>query len=176
MFTLKSLRSDVTNEMIDLKVDNMTTVSAVKKMGSKSQKCDEVAREIWEWAIKSGNWITVSHIPGVEIVCADGESRKAHKQEIEWGLSQECFGEIEGRFKVTPQVDLFATRLNYKVKPFYAWKPDPEVDGCDAFTKFWGEKTFYAFPPFALLPKVIQKVKCDGAVGVIIAPVWKAQP
>ena len=162
--------------MIDLKVDNMTTVSAVKKMGSKSQKCDEVAREIWEWAIKSGNWITVSHIPGVEIVCADRESRKAHKQEIEWGLSQECFGEIEGRFKVTPQVDLFATRLNYKVKPFYAWKPDPEADGCDVFTKFWGGKTFYTFPPFALLPKVIQKVKCDRAVGVIIAPVWKAQP
>ena len=36
LFTLKSLCSDVTNEMIDLKVDNMTTVSAVKKMGSKS--------------------------------------------------------------------------------------------------------------------------------------------
>ena len=40
----------------------------------------------------------------------------------------------------------------------------------------FGVETFYAFPPFALLPKVIQKVKCDGAVGVIIAPVWKAQP
>ena len=135
LFTLKSLCTDVSNKTIDLKVDNRTAVAAVRKMGSKSRKCDLIAREIWEWAIESKNWITVSHIAGVENVCADRESRKAHKVEIEWGLSRKCFDMIGDKFKFAPQVDLFTARLNYKVKPFYAWKPDPEADGCDAFTK-----------------------------------------
>ena len=56
LFTLKALCSDVFNETIDIRVDNMTTVAAVKKMGSKSRECDLVAREIWEWAIKANNF------------------------------------------------------------------------------------------------------------------------
>ena len=109
-------------------------------------------------------------------MCADRESRRKHKQEIEWGLSQECFNWVMKELKFVPQVDLFATRLNCKLKPFYSWRPDPEAKGCDAFVADWGSERFYAFPPFALLPKVIQKVVHDKAVGVIIAPVWKAQP
>ena len=35
LFTLKSLCTDVSNKTIDLKVDNMTAVAAVRKMGSK---------------------------------------------------------------------------------------------------------------------------------------------
>ena len=100
-------------------------------MGSKSKVCDLVAREISEWAIGTNNWLTVSHIAGVENVCADRQSRRKHKQEIEWGLSQECVDWLMKKLKCMPQVDLFAISLKYKLKFFYSWRRDPEVEGRD---------------------------------------------
>ena len=62
------------------------------------------------------------------------------------------------------------------MEPFHALEPDPEAAGCDAFTQDWGKDQFYAFPPFAILAKVMQKVQVDRAFGIVIAPLWVTQP
>ena len=72
-------------------------------------------------------------------------------------------------FSITPGIDLFASHLNYQIKPFISYRPDPEAL-CVAFQVNWNPFFFYAFPPFSILGKVLQKVIVDGAEGIIILP------
>ena len=45
----------------------------------------------------------------------------------------------------------------------------------DAFTINWANLLFYAFPPFSLITKVLQKVEEDLAEGILIVPLWETQ-
>ena len=72
-------------------------------------------------------------------------------------------------------MDLFASRLNHKLETYVSWKPDPFATFIDAFTIVWGPHSFYAFPPFCLLSKCLQKISSNGATGILIAPVWPTQ-
>jgi hypothetical protein len=75
-----------------------------------------------------------------------------------------------------PQIDLFASRLNHKVQSYVAWRPDPQAVAKDAFTISWTELLFYAFPPFSLITRVLQKIREDSAEGFLVVPFWETQP
>ena len=40
----------------------------------------------------------------------------------------------------SPNIDLFASRLNYQLKPYVSWMPDQETCLVDAFTLDWGSR------------------------------------
>ena len=65
--------------------------------------------------------------------------------------------------------------LNYQLKPFVSWRPDPEAMAIDAFSLDWREQYFYAFPPFSLINRVLHKVEQDQSQGIIIVPMWNTQ-
>lgn len=46
----------------------------------------------------------------------------------------------------------------------------------DAFTLVWTKLDFYAFPPFALILRLLKKIQANQAEGVLIVPDWKSQP
>ena len=52
---------------------------------------------------------------------------------------------------------------------------DPNSPHVDAFTINWNGHKLYAFPPFSLLPRCLQKMSQDRAQGVLIAPLWPTQ-
>ena len=172
LYALRALCHQCSDAKISLKVDNTAAVGAIRNMGSRSPLCDGVIEEIWQWAQERNVWILVSHIPGVENVKADAVSRIRHNDELEWALAPTMFHHAMEKLKWTPNIDLFASRLNYKVKPFYSMRPDPEAAGCDAFTIDWQEHRFYAFPPFPLIQRVLRKIGEEGATGVIVVPNW----
>ena len=72
------------------------------------------------------------------------------------------------------ETDLFASRLNKQVDDSISWKPDPEARAVDAFFIVW-DKHFYAFPPFALIDRCLQKITQEEAEGVIIVLIWSTQ-
>uniref|UniRef100_T1IZ02 Uncharacterized protein n=1 Tax=Strigamia maritima TaxID=126957 RepID=T1IZ02_STRMM len=72
------------------------------------------------------------------------------------------------------EVDWFATRLNYKLPKFCAWGPDPMAWKVDAFAQNWSNIYGYAFPPFSLIPRIIQKMNRDQADLLIVVPLWPA--
>ena len=176
LYALRALCHQCSDAKISLKVDNTAAVGAIRNMGSRSPLCDGVIEEIWQWAQERNVWILVSHIPGVENVKADAASRIRHNDELEWALAPTMFHHAMEKLKWTPNIDLFASRLNYKVKPFYSMRPDPEAAGCDAFTIDWQEHRFYAFPPFPLIQRVLRKIGEEGATGVIVVPNWPTKP
>ena len=59
----------------------MTALSDVNHMGtSSSEKRNDLAKEIWSWCAQRNIWLTAVHIPGVENVTADKQSRQSHSQ------------------------------------------------------------------------------------------------
>ncbi|MCP3932071.1 MAG: hypothetical protein GY705_23610 [Bacteroidetes bacterium] len=142
-------------------------------MGGTKEPCNTLAREIWMWCYNNDNWITGSYLPGAKSTDADKESRSIHDN-MEWTLNQSLFDKIVGNFG-TPEVDLFASRLNHKLPSYFAWKPDPGAAAIDAFHENWSNIYFYAFPPFNLISRVLKKVVHDKAEGLIIVPFWPTQ-
>ena len=73
-------------------------------------------------------------------------------------------------------IDLFASRLNFQVKPYCAWQPDPYAFAIDCFLLDWGRwALIYAFPPFSLVNRVLQKIVQDQAEAVMVVPRWTTQ-
>ena len=121
---LKSLCGVFSEEHILVQSDNTTTVAYINAMGGiKSIPCNEMATMIWDWCLNHNIWLSAIHIPGSKNIQADKESREL-KESTEWSLSQEAFNAIQERWGMF-DIDLFATRLNFKVPQYVSWRPDP---------------------------------------------------
>ena len=173
---LRAFHSSLSGKHVCVRIDNMTAVADIGKMGtSHSRKRNSLTREIWDWCLKNDVFLTTSHIAGKSNLIADAESRKSRK-DLQWSLDQDIFDRGICRLGVKPNIDLFASRLNYKIKPFVSYQPDPEAELINAFTVSWKSYLFYAFPPFSVIPLVLQKIQSEKSTGVIVVPKWPTQP
>ena len=130
-----------------------------------------IASSIWELCLSFDFSIEAFHVPGVQNVCADRLSCK-HESSLEWKLHPTVFKWIAERH-YAPDIDLFASRLNYQVGRYVSWKPDPVALAMDAFSVVWSRLKPYLFPPFSLLGEVLQKLKVEEVPSaVVIAPDW----
>jgi len=153
--------------------DNTTTVCYINNMGgSKSRSCNEISRKIWNFALHKNNFLIAAHLPGNQNVLADRESR-VFNDRTEWMLQREAFHGLSKLWGPI-ETDLFASRLNKQVDDSISWNPDPEARAVDAFFIVW-DKHFYAFPPFALIDRCLQKITQEEAEGVIIVLIWSTQ-
>ena len=142
--------------------------------GSKSLELDRLAKDLWEWSISRKIWVSAGHIPGISNVNADEQSRHFNDKH-ESALNTGAFQKITAEHPELT-VDLFATRLNHKFDTYCFWKPDPGCSFVDAFSLNWHAFNFYAFPPFSLIPRCLQKINKDKATGILIVPLWPSQP
>lgn len=172
-FGLKCLTSDLSNCDILIRIDNTTAVSYINRMGGiQYPHLNSITREIWQYCEDRNIFLFASYINTKENVEADYQSRK---HTIEWELSDTAFQTIVTEFG-EPNIDLFASRTNNKCQHFISWKKDPDAIAVDAFTIKWSKYFFYAFPPFNLALRALQKIKIDRATGILVVPYWKSQP
>ena len=75
----------------------------------------------------------------------------------------------------TPEVDLFATRINAQVSTYVSWKPDPSATHINAFTLNWANKKVYAFPPFSMISRALKKLQEEEATVLMVLPLWPTQ-
>ena len=119
--------------------------------------------------------LKVRHIPGCLNVMADLLSRSDQVQSTEWSLHPQVFKQICQKW-ITPHVDLFATHLNHKLPLYVSPVPDPKAWDIDALNINWTGLTAYAYPPTALLHRVIQKIRQCYCLIIVIAPGWPGMP
>ena len=175
-FALKAFTTDIAHKHVKLMVDNTTVVTCINNMGtSHSIDINKLTKTIWLFCIDNNIWLTTAHIAGKYNTEADSESRKDRK-ETEWSLKRDIFLEAIKIMNIKPNMDLFASRLNYKIRPYASFTPDPEASVINAFSISWEKYTFYAFPPFCLILRTLQKIWHDKATGIIIVPCWPTQP
>lgn len=172
---LKYFGSHLKDCNILIRTDNTTALSYINRMGSvKFTDLNVLARSIWQWCENKNIWVFASYIPSDNNWQADRASRIL-PIETEWSLNDEIFALITTHFG-TPEIDLFASIDNRKCVRYISWLADPEAETIDAFTVSWTNFKFYAFPPFSLILRTLQKIVTDQATGILVVPLWKSQP
>ena len=162
------------NIHVQLQIDNTTAVAYINNMGgSKPIELNQLAFSVWERSTTRHIWLSAVHIAGILNARADEKSRE-FSDKHEWKLNDLEFEHIVSRHPDI-NIDMFASRLNHQLSIYYAWRADPGSCYTDAFSLDWNNHNFYAFPPFSLLPRCLQKIQQDNARGVLIAPLWPTQ-
>jgi hypothetical protein len=173
--SLKSFRDLLYGKHVMVMVDNTTAECVIRQMGtSHGSKLNTLAKAIWQWCVGHGIWITMGHIPGCENSQADKESR-VFNLNTEWCLSNSIFQMGCQKLEFTPNIDLFASRINHQLKPYVSYRPDPEAIAVNAFHISWSQYSFYAFPPFSVIMQVLRKIQKDQATGILVIPNWPTQ-
>ncbi len=67
------------------------------------------------------------------------------------------------------EVDLFASKDNSHCPAYYS-------KDRDALAHDWPNLLLYAFPPIALLPQVVRRIREQGHKVLLVAPLWRNQP
>lgn len=172
---LKCFAKNVSNTGILLRIDNVTAISCINRMGSvQYEHLNIVCRDIWQWCEIRKIVIFASYINTKDNLEADHLSRKKF-QDTEWQLNDIVYTQITDYFGL-PDIDLFASRCNAKCDVYVTWKNDPDALAVDSFTISWKNKFFYAFPPFAMITKVMHKIIKEKAEGIVVVPYWPSQP
>lgn len=171
---LKTFAKHLSNENILLRIDNITAIASINKMGSvRFKKLNDISHKIWQWCESKNNFIHAAYISSSKNVIADSESRITNTN-TEYELSKDVFQKIINILG-TPNIDLFASYQNTKCEKFISWQPDPESMCVDAFTVNWKAYYFYAFPPFSLIGRVLEKIVLEKASGILVVPDWPSQ-
>ena len=155
--------------------DNTSAIAYVNKQGgTKCMAQNKLATEIWEYCRQNDIYISAAHIPGKHNVLADEASRQFFDA-AEWAIPDKVFRGLVN-YHGMPEIDLFASRLNYKVDTYVSWLPDPESTYIDAMKIKWSGRFIYAFPPFSMIWPVLNKIleeKVEKAL--IVIPRWPTQ-
>jgi hypothetical protein len=72
--------------------------------------------------------------------------------------------------------DLFAASWNNQLPQFFSWGPQPGAIAANAFSVNWKNIHGYAFPPFSLIFKCLEKLRREKASIILICPIWTGQP
>lgn len=174
-FGLKIFAKDLRSCQILLRIDNTTAISYVNRMGGvRFPHLNDVAKKLWQWCEARHIFVFASYISSQDNEVADAESRKSNKDD-EWILTDNAYNTIENKLG-SSEIDLFASRINKKCNLYVSWHRDPEAFAINAFTMDWNNLRFYAFPPVAVILKVLRKIITDRAIGIVVVPLWKTQP
>lgn len=174
LLALESLANNLRQKRILLRIDNTTAISYINKMGGiQYENFNKLSREIWIWAEEREVTLYASYIKSADNVEADALSR-IKNSDTEWALNFNIFNKISSIFG-PPEIDLFASTNNKKCQYFVSHYPETDAYETDAFTLKWTKLPFYAFPPFAIILRVLDKIRRDVATGILVVPDWQNQ-
>lgn len=173
-YGLKIFTANLKDCNILLRIDNTTAICYINRMGGvQHPHLNKYARNIWQWCESKNIYVFASYIRSCDNTVADWESRQINI-DTEWEISGNVFSQIVDMLG-TPEFDLFASAQNYKCSRYASWKLDPYSEVIDAFTFSWKNIKFYAFPPFSIVSKVLEKIISDKARGIVVVPYWPSQ-
>ncbi len=183
---LRRLRKHVKGQTVLVRCDNMSVVMYINRNGGvRSQTlCLQTVR-LLQWCHRHEITLRAAHLPGAENKLADALSRKASQiidkprvrgSSVEWHLHPVVCRTLFNRLQ-RPLIDLFASAQNHQLPTYCSWGNDPKAYAQDALAISWNMTLGYAFPPIALVPRVLEKLlnsKCCEII--LIAPKWPRQP
>ena len=174
---LKEFQNLCVDKMVLVATDNTTVVAYINKEGGmRSGPLCALLWRILTWCSQRQVTLKARHIPGHLNVIADKLSRLGQTIQTEWSLLPEVFQQLCNQWH-RPQIDLFATRFNHKLPQFVSPVPDSLAIAVDALTLPWDDLDAYAFPPTAILGKVVEKLLDSPCKRLIlIAPGWPNMP
>ena len=151
----------------------MTAVAYVNKQGgTKSKKLNDIANAISRFCEERTIALSAVHLPGNQNTIADQASR-SRSDMSDWKLSDRAFSSIMRRWFIN--FDLFASYWNRQTSRYASWRPQPSAEVVNAFSFSWSSVSGYAFPPFALIPRCLEKIRREKTHLVLVTPIWPNQ-
>ena len=156
---LQSFQKIVTGHRVTVMCDNSTVVAYVSKQGgTHSRSMCELTSRLLKWTEDIDVHLEARYLPGQNNVLADLLSRRDQAIATEWTLHRQVAKALLSSWG-SPSIDLFASRLNAQLPVYCSLVPDDQAALEDAFRHPWDNLDVYAFPPFALLGKVLSLVR-----------------
>ena len=154
---------------IALFCDNVTTVAYLRRSGgTRSQVLFLKAREILLWVESMEITLLPQFIQGSLNTRADLLSRPNLVIGSEWTLHQEVVQDLLHQWPAI--IDLFATSLTARLPVFFAPAWEPKAAGVDAFLQPWDNLQAYAFPPIAIIKRVLLKLRASHNCDLTLSP------
>ena len=155
---LQAFQEVVAGHHVTAMCDNSTVVAYVNKQGGTvSRPLCLLTSRLLRWTESFDVLLEARYLPGESNVLADVLSRRGQVVGTEWSLHPQVARALL-RAWGNPSIDLFATCLNAKLPLYCSLVPDPQAVFEDAFCHPWDDLDLYAFPPFALVGRVIARV------------------
>ena len=163
---LQAFQEDVAGHHVTAMFDNSTVVAYVNKQGGTvSRPLCLLTSRLLRWTESFDVHLEARYLPGESNVLADVLSRRGQVMGTEWSLHPQVARALH-RAWGNPSIDLFATCLNAKLPLYCSLVPDPQAVFEDAFRHPWDDLDLYAFPPFALVGRVIARVQQSSRVAM----------
>ena len=168
---LQAFQEDVSGHHVTAMCDNSTVVAYVNKQGGTvSRALCLLTSRLLRWTESFDIHLNARYLPGENNILADVLSRRGQVVGTEWSLYPQVARALL-RAWGNPSIDLFATCLNAKLPLYCSLVPDPQAVFEDAFRHPWDDLDLYAFPPFALVGRVIARVQQSSRVAMtLVAP------
>ena len=158
------------SRVVRLMCDNAVTVVYIKNEGGmRSHTLMQMTIRLLKWCDSKAITLVPVHLPGVHNIQADSLSRVGQTLTTEWTMAMESLRPVFAKWG-EPQIDLFATFANRRLVKFVSPYPDPRAEWTDAMSMPWdyGRGLLYAFPPFKMVPQVLQKIAQSPGAEVIL--------
>ena len=173
---LLQFRSPLQGRTVAVFCDNTTEVAYLRKAGgTRSTLLNTLAQEILRWTESLSIRLAPQFLPGSNNVLADALDRPHQLPHTEWSLYMTVFLSLRRLWLV--QIVLFATYTNHRCSNYFSHFRDPMSAGTDAFLQSWDGLQAYAFPPVAVIPHVLAKLRAStGTELTLVAPHWAQRP
>ena len=171
-YGLKAFEHLLVGLPVALFCDNTTTVAYLRRSGGTfSSTLNATAREVLLWAESHRVRLLPQFIMGSSNVTADPLSRPNQVIGSEWTLHQEVVDQLVHKWPAV--IDLFATSLTARLPVYFSPASDPRAAGTDALLQPWDDLQAYAFPPIAVIRRVLLKLRSSKNCELtLIAPFW----
>jgi hypothetical protein len=175
-YFLQSCPVDLRGKTVDIGIDNTTTLWYLMKYGGRKTHLANLSAEIFDITRTRETVLIGHHCPGLSNTIADQESRRTtidHLSDLQ--LNPQLFLEVE-KIWGPHSIDLFASFQDRLLPRYSSREPQPGTQWIDALTRSWTDENAWANPPFAMIFRVLHKVKQEGSTVTLLAPFWPSQP
>ena len=169
-------RSSLQGRTVAVFCDNTTAVAYLRKVGgTRSPLLHTLAQVILRWTESLSIRLAPQFLPGSKSVLAEALSRPHQLPHSEWSLNLTVFQSLRRLWPV--QIVLFATSADHCCSIYFSPFWDPMSAGTYAFLQSWDGLRAYAFPPVAIIPRVLATLWAStGTELTLVAPHWAQCP
>jgi hypothetical protein len=173
---------ELKSQVVLHRTDSISTYRVLSKGGSqRSPRLTDIVRKVFLYCVLHNITMSSDYVGSGVIIKSGADLLSRGSDASDCRLHPHLYAalwHLAGRF----EVDRFATALNVQGDlgtgaplPYWAMCADGRAVGVDALTADWRGVHNYAFPPVALVGKVLLLVREQKASAVIVVPEWPSQ-
>jgi hypothetical protein len=153
---------------LSCELDSVVAIKYAMVANSRSLKMSEIGTRFFDWRERHRLQMSCRHIRGIHNGRADALSRQ------EWSaadgrLSPRLLRRVLSHWGCVAERDLFASRQNTQSRRYFSWEHDSQAMGVDSLSHAWfWQETLYAYPPQAIIARVLQKVLTESVYDMVL--------